>query len=160
MCGHFSGLHFFLPLIKVCFILCAMVTASSNPTGGALVDLGRCSRTVVVTALTARWNTDKPVLENHTLTQAEDERFRKHEFGVGLAFFVFVLGCFGGKGSQAFIFLCTLASLPVSRQVFSTGVYGVCGGFGQGYCHASYWSSFSSSTYLPPSSTLYFQWPG
>ena len=27
----------------------------------------------------ARWNADKNVLEDHTLTQAEDEKFRKHE---------------------------------------------------------------------------------
>ena len=42
----------------------------------------------------ARWNADKTVLENHFLTQAEDENFPKHETNyaaVGLAFFLFVL---------------------------------------------------------------------
>ena len=45
----------------------------------------------------ARWNADKTVLENHTLTQAEDKKFRKHDTSyaaVDLAFFPFVLGCF------------------------------------------------------------------
>ena len=62
----------------------------------------------------ARWNADKTVLENHTLTQAEDEKFRKHEtnYGlVGLVFFPFVLGSIGGIGSQAARFLFTLAFL-------------------------------------------------
>ena len=48
----------------------------------------------------ARWNADKTVLENHTLTQAEDEKFRKHEnsyAAVGLAFFPLVLGCLAPK---------------------------------------------------------------
>ena len=67
----------------------------------------------------ARWNADKTVLENHTLTQAEDEKFRKHETNyaaVGLAFFPFVLGCFGGIGSQAARFLCTLAILKLRQR--------------------------------------------
>ena len=49
----------------------------------------------------AQWNADKTVLENHTLTQAADEKFRKHETyyaAVGLAFFPFVLGCCGCIG--------------------------------------------------------------
>ena len=60
----------------------------------------------------ARWNADTTVLKNHTLTQAEDEKLRKHETNyaaVGLAFFPFVLGCFCRVGSQAAKFLCTLA---------------------------------------------------
>ena len=59
------------------------------------------------------------MLENHTLTQAEDEKFRKHETNyaaVGLAFFPFVLGCFGGIGSQAARFLCTLAFLELRQH--------------------------------------------
>ena len=67
----------------------------------------------------ARWNADKTVLENHTLTQAEDEKFRKHETNyaaVGLAFFYFVLGCFGGIGSQAARFLSTLAFLELRQH--------------------------------------------
>ena len=59
------------------------------------------------------------MLENRTLTQAEDEKFRKHETNyaaVGLAFFPFVLGCFGGIGSQAARFLCTLAFLELRQH--------------------------------------------
>ena len=44
--------------------------------------------------------------------------------------------------------------------MFSTGVYADFCGFGQGYCHVSYWSSFSSSTvstYLPSSLALCFR---
>ena len=60
----------------------------------------------------ARWNSDNTVLENLTLKQAKDEKFWKHEtnyVAVGLTFSPFVLDCFGGIGSQAARFLCTLA---------------------------------------------------
>ena len=66
----------------------------------------------------ARWNANKTVHENHTLTQAYGEKFRKHETNyaaVYLAFFPFVLGCFGGIGSQAARFLCTLAFLELRQ---------------------------------------------
>ena len=59
------------------------------------------------------------MLENRTLTQVEDEKFRKHETNyaaVGLAFFPFVLGCFGGIGSQAARFLCTSAFLELRQH--------------------------------------------
>ena len=59
------------------------------------------------------------VLENHTLTQAEDEKFHKHETNyafVGFACFPFVLGCCGGIGSQAARFLCTLAFLELRQH--------------------------------------------
>ena len=48
------------------------------------------------------------MLENHTLTKAEDEKFSKHESSypaVGYAFFPFVLGCFGGIGLSSLAFL-------------------------------------------------------
>ena len=67
----------------------------------------------------ARWNADKTVLENHTLAKAEDEKFSKHESSyaaVGYAFSPFVLGCFGGIGSQAARFLCTLAFLELRQH--------------------------------------------
>ena len=59
------------------------------------------------------------VLENHTLSKAEDEKFSKHESSyaaVGYAFSPFVLGCFGGIGSQAARFLCTLAFLELRQH--------------------------------------------
>ena len=67
----------------------------------------------------ARWNADKTVLENHTLAKAEDEKFSKHErsyAAVGYAFFPFVLGCFGGIGSQVARFLCALAFLELRQH--------------------------------------------
>ena len=64
----------------------------------------------------AQWNADKTVLENHTLTQAEDENFCKHEnsyAAVSYAFFPFALACFGSICSQAARFLGALAILEL-----------------------------------------------
>ena len=66
-----------------------------------------------------RTDADKTVLENHTLTQADDEKFSKLEnnhVAIGLAFFPFVPGCFGGIGSQAARFLCALAFLELRQH--------------------------------------------
>ena len=48
-----------------------------------------------------------------------NEKFSKYESSdaaVGYAFFPFVLGCFGGIGSQAARFLCALAFLELRRH--------------------------------------------
>ena len=66
----------------------------------------------------ARWNADKTVLENHFLTQAEDKNFPKHETNyaaAALAFFFLFIYCFGGIGSQAARFLCTLVFIELRR---------------------------------------------
>ena len=68
----------------------------------------------------ALWNADKTVLENHTLTQAEEEKFLKHEnnyAAVCLAFPLLSLAVFFGCiGSQAARFVCTLASLELRQD--------------------------------------------
>ena len=71
----------------------------------------------------ARWNPDKTVPENRTLSQAEDEKFQKHETNSadgGLAFSSFVLCYLGEIGSQAVQFhsqfLCTLAFLELRQH--------------------------------------------
>ena len=73
----------------------------------------------------ARWNADKTVLENYTLTQAEDEKFKKHETNyavVGLAFFRIVVGCFGFIGSQAARFLCAFLFWNLESIMLSVNV--------------------------------------
>ena len=54
----------------------------------------------------ARRNTDKTGIENHTLKQLADEKFRKHE----------TTYAFGGIGSQASQFLCTLPFLELRQH--------------------------------------------
>ena len=116
----------------------------------------------------ALWNADKTVLENHTLTHAEDVKFRKHETNyaaVGLAFFPLLLGCFGGIGSQAPRFLCTLAFLELrqhdalcERAGLARFLLLIAPSFALGVFSRRL-SSFASFTYLPSSSPLCFQLP-
>ena len=84
-----------------------------------IIDVKVCAMVTADGDWKARWNADKTVLENHTLTQAEDEKFCKHEnsyAAVGYAFFPFVLGYFGGIGSKAARFLCALAFLEFRQH--------------------------------------------
>ena len=84
-----------------------------------IIDVKVCAMVTADGDWKARWNADKTVLENHTLAKAEDEKFSKHESSyaaVGYAFFPFVLGCFGGIGSQAARFLCALAFLEIRQH--------------------------------------------
>ena len=50
-----------------------------HPSSDFTFDVKVCSMVAGDWDWKARWNADKNVLENHTLTQAEDEKFRKHE---------------------------------------------------------------------------------
>ena len=124
----------------------------------------------------ARRNADKTGIENHTLKQVADEKFRKHE----------TIYAFGGIGSQALRFLCTLpflelrqhdaiqelsglVPLPLSDRsqfpaMFSTGnSHRLLREFRRLWprllWYVSYWGSFSSSTNLAPSSELCFRLP-
>ena len=89
------------------------------PRSDFIIDVKVCAMVTADGDWKARWNADKTVLENHTLAKAEDEKFSKHErsyAAVGYAFFPFVLGCFGGIGSQAARFLCALAFLELRQH--------------------------------------------
>ena len=84
-----------------------------------IIDVKVCAMVTAVGDWKARWNADKTVLVNNTLTKAEDEKFSKHECSyaaISYAFFPFVLGCFGGIGSQAARFLCALAFLEIRQH--------------------------------------------
>ena len=86
---------------------------------GFIIDVKVCAMVTGDGDWKALWNADKTVLENHTLTQAEDEKFSKHKnryAAVGYTFFPFVLGCFGCIGSQAARFLCALAFLELQQH--------------------------------------------
>ena len=66
-----------------------------HPHTDFIIDANVCAMVAADGDWKARWNADKTVLENHTLTQAEDEKFPKHGnnyAAVGYAFFPFVLG--------------------------------------------------------------------
>ena len=84
-----------------------------------IIDVKVCAMVTADGDWKARWNADKTVLENHTLAKAEDEKFSKHESSyaaVSYAFSPFVLGCFGGIGSQAARFLCALTFLELRQH--------------------------------------------
>ena len=90
-----------------------------HPRPDFIIDVKVCAMVTTGGDWKAQWNADKTVLENHTLTKAGDEKFSKHESSyaaVCYAFFPFVLGCFGGLGSQAARFLCALAFLDLLQH--------------------------------------------